>query len=284
MPPRSRTPRCSAALAFLVLIPLAGTGIPIGMFPTPADGIVAGQAPKALFSAPPPLLPHVSPDIAFTPSFRSRRLEYVHSVAFVEAMLEVASGRSRYSPRSIPASWPTIAREWKAHLAECAGGSPLERLAGRSAAPGGSAPRVAIRVLFPRRESFREGSDRVGPFLFLSSLEYRARHGRGNTRRITPSLVRTGAGEILATVGKRREETRALGDRLHEVAARIVSARRMGAPERFPRELALAQAELRCARLASNDGSYDLADADTSIRRAERAAEDLLGRLTAPSS
>jgi len=279
-----RRPRYRAALFFLVLITFAGTGTPLGKFPPPADGTVTGEFPKAVFSAAPPLLPHVTPDIAFTTPFRSAGLGYVHSVAFAEAMREVAAGTSRYSPRTIPASWPAIAREWTIHMTDFPCGKALRPSAGIPADPGGSAPRIAIRTLFPRRDFFREGTDRVGSFLFLSSLEYRARQGNGRTRLITPSLVRMGVGEILASVEKRREETRGLEDRLSEIASRIVSAEELGAPERCPRELALVRAELRYARHASTDGSFDLWDAEISIQRAERAAEHLLVRLNAPSS
>jgi len=119
------------------------------------------------------------------------------------------------------------------------------------------------------------------------------RLGREGGRRLVAARAELGArltdgvqgvGEILASVEKRREETRMLEDRLNEIVARIVSAEQMGAPERFPRELALAQAELRYARHASTDGGFDVQEAETSILRAEKAADLLLERLNARSS
>jgi len=280
----SGKPRFLAAIFCLVLLSLAGTGTPRGRFPVPAGGPISYGPPKAMPPAPPPLLPHLSPDIAFTPSFLSGKLEYVHSAAFAEAMLSVASGTSRYSPRVIPSSWPAIAREWRTHRSDCDCGRTIRALSGGAGSTVDPASRTAIGTLFPVREPARSGSDRVSALLFLSSLEYRSRQGDGRIPLVTPTRVRMGVGEILASVRNRQSEARVLEDRLYGIAARIVLAERLGATERVPRELALVRAEWRYARHAFADGTFDLEETEASIRRAEEAASRLLDRLHALSS
>lgn len=279
----SRQPRYLAGFLFLVLASLAGTGIPRGTVPVPATGSTGGGLSPQVFPAAPPLLPHLTPDIACTESFRAGGLGYVHSSAFAEAMVAVASGTSRYSPRTIPSSWPGIAREWMIHPRDCRQERTVRPLPGKTEASHDPVSRTAFGLLFPFRGPFRPGADRVSPLFFLSSLEYRHRQGNRAIRLITPSLVRMGASEILASVKARQDNARVLEERMYGIAARIILAERMGATEQSPKDLALVRAEWRYARHASTDGTFDLTETERSIRRTEEATERLLARLHALS-
>lgn len=274
--PRNRT--APGVLFLLLLLTLGGTGAG-GKSPAPVGGTVAAGLPGPDDSAVPPILAQVSPDIAFTSPFRSGGLLYAHSAAFAEAMQAVASGSSRYSPGTIPPSWMHIAREWEMHVTGCDCGTTFRHACRDPAIPGGSVPLMSIGTLFHLRGSFRDGDDGVLSLLFLSSLEFRVRQGDARIRPILPSRVRMAVSELQASILNRWKESESLESRLHEIAARIVSAERMGAQDRFPREFALVQAELRYARHASADGMFDLEEAETSILRAKEAAVRLLGRL-----
>jgi len=275
----SRQPRYLAGFIFLVLASLAGTGIPRGTIPVPATGSTGDGLSPEVFSSAPPLLPHLTPDIACTESFRVGGLGYVRSSAFAGAMSSVAAGTSRYSPRTIPSSWPGIAREWMIHPRDCRLQRTIRPLSGETAASYDPDSRTAFGVLFPYRGSFRPGADRVSSLLFLSSLEYRHRQGNRAIRLVTPSLIRMGASEILAAVESRREKARSLEERMYGIAARIVLAERLGATEQYPKDLALVRAEWRYARHSSTDGTFDLTETERSIRRTEEATERLLERL-----
>jgi len=279
----SRHPRFLAGFLFLVLASLAGTGIPRGTLPVPATGSTGGGPSPEGFTAAPPLLPHLTPDIACTASFRAAGLGYVHSSAFAEAMLSVASGTSRYSPRTIPSAWPGIAREWMIHPRDRRREGTIRPRSGETAASRDPDSRTAFGILFPYRGPFRTGADRVSSLLFLSSLEYRHRQGNKAVRLILPSLVRMGANEILTSVKAGQDEARSLQERLYGIAARIVLAERLGAMEQYPRDLALVRAEWRYARHASTDGTFDLTETERSIRRTEEATDRLLARLHALS-
>jgi len=279
----SRQPRYLAGFVFLLLASLAGTGIPRGTVPVPATGSTGGGRPPAVFPAAPPLLPHLTPDIACTEAFRAGGLGYVRSSAFAEAMSAVASGASRYSPRTIPASWPGFAREWRIHPRDCRQERTIRPLSGKTAASNDPESRTAFGLLFPGRGPFRAGADRVSSLFFLSSLEYRHRHGNRAIRPVTPSLVRMGAGEILASVKAGQDKARSLEERRYGIAARIVLAERLGATEQYPKDLTLVRAEWRYARHASADGTFDLKETEKSIRRTEEATEHLLARLHALS-
>lgn len=279
----SGTPRISSALVFLVLLSLAGTGTPRGGFPVPATGSIA-VGPPPVFHAAPPLLPHLTPDIAFTESFRDGGLGYVHSPAFAEAVSAVASGNSPYSPREIPASWGIVARVWKDHPFDGdfeASPHPRSRGSDRFLGP---SSRGAVDALLPEPAPFRDEADRIASLLFLSSLEYRSRAGDRTLAPVTPTRVRMGAAEILTKVREGRTDVRRYAERLLDIASRIVLAERLGAAERLPRDLAQVRAEWRYARHALRDGTFNLQETEQSIRRAEEAADRLLGHLIPPSS
>ncbi|GAB4362944.1 MAG: hypothetical protein Kow00128_03200 [Deltaproteobacteria bacterium] len=283
MAKRSRTRRFPAALVFLILFTLAGTGTPRGKFPVPATGSIAG-GPPPVFTAAPSLRPHLTPDIAFTEAFRAGNLAYVHSPAFAEAMFSVATGNSSYAPREIPPSWPVIAREWKNHRFDFCPEPSISPRALDQDRVRDPLSRTVAGALIPGRSPFRDDTDRVSSLLFLSSLEFRARRGDRALPPVTPTRVRMGAAEILASVRTGRAEARRLEDRLFEIASRIVLAERLGAAERLPRDLAQVRAECRYARHALRDGTFDLQETEQSIRRAEEAADRLLAYLHPPSS
>jgi len=114
------------------------------------------------------------PDIASTELFGSEGLEYVHTVEFAEAVFAVATGKSRFSPREVPAEWRTTAYAWGAHVAAS---DTMPALPGAGPAP------VPLSLL--------ERSSACSPFLlFRASLEYRSVSGHDDAPLVYPHKVR----------------------------------------------------------------------------------------------
>lgn len=126
----------------------------------------------------------ICPDIASTDLFGSGELEYIHSLEFAEAVYNVATGNSRYSPREIPAEWLTTAYAWGAHLAAS-----------------NTMPTLTVAGPAPARRTLPEGRDGCSPLLlFRASLEYRSSSGHEEIQLAYPYKIRAASKRLLEEI------------------------------------------------------------------------------------
>ena len=217
---------------------------------------VAGSAPAAGElsgrDTSPPLQTFVCPDLARTELFRSKGLEYVHTLEFAEAVATVARGNSPFAPKPVPAEWGTVAAQWYLHLAA----HDAERSAGH-----------LTPVQWKRFSADEEPCDPV--LLHKASLEYRATHGNAKAGVVYPYYAPMGAAELQETIGR-------LDDLSEHVASKIELAERMGASQCSPRDVARAVEALGNAQRIAAAHHFDPDYAERPFLVAERLADDLL--------
>ncbi|GAB4233527.1 MAG: hypothetical protein OHK0028_09370 [Deltaproteobacteria bacterium] len=230
-----------AIIAALTVVTFAG-GVPsvIHAF-DPADG--DGIAYQGSYACP---------DLGQTPLFRSKGLEYVHTMAYAEALLVVAGGRSRFAPPPVPSGWQSAASNWIVHL--------LTHEAGLT-------PQWLMGILWPRFSSEENPCD--PRLLYKASLEYRARPGNGNAPVLFPYYAPMAAHEL-------EEMLRPLSGRVDRVATKIATAEGVGASECSPDKVARAKELLETARRATAEYHYDRVVIEPFYTLAERAAEELM--------
>jgi hypothetical protein len=202
--------------------------------------------------APPQTNAFVCPDLASTDLFRSKGLEYVHTLAFAEAMATVASGASPFAPPPVPEEWKTFTAQWYLHLVS------------NDAAPfaGESSP-----VQSKRFSSEEETCDPV--LLHKASLEYRARPGNGKVAVIPPYYPPMGAAELEENIGH-------IDELSNQVQSKIGTAERLGAAQCSPSDLARVEKALESARKFAAAHHYDPDYAERSFVVADRMAEELV--------
>jgi len=216
-------------------------------------GLASGGASRAAPGGTPvPPRYNLCPDLAWTETFRSNGLEFVHSLEFAEALASVVGGNSRYSPSTVPEEWRAASSMWFLHVTAHA-----------SEPPENASPQS-------HRERFSAIEDACDPqLLYRASLQYRSRAGNEKAGVVSPDHVSTAIREL--------EEAFSHLDTLYkEVAAKIVIAERMGASECSPSAVARAKAELAAAQRAAAGNHYDPASAYRSFRVADQAADDLI--------
>lgn len=126
----------------------------------------------------------ICPDIASTDLFGSGELEYIHTIEFAEAVYNVATGNSRYSPREIPAEWLTTAYAWGAHLAAS-----------------NTMPTLTVAGPAPAERTLPEGRDGCSPLLlFRASLEYRSASGHEEIQLAYPYRIRAASKRLLEEI------------------------------------------------------------------------------------
>jgi len=195
---------------------------------------------------------YACPDLAHTPLFRSKGLEYVHTMAYAEALLVVAGGKSRFAPPPVPPEWQSAATNWTIHL--------LTHEAGLT-------PRGLMGVLWPRFSSEDNPCD--PRLLHKASLEYRARTGNGNAPVLFPYYAPMAAREL-------EEMLRPLSGRVDRIASKITTAEQVGAAECAPEKVARAKELLETARRATAEYHYDGVVIEPFYTLAEGAAEELM--------
>ena len=194
----------------------------------------------------------VCPDLASTNLFRSKGLEYVHNLAFAEAMATVASGASPFAPPPVPKEWRTVAAQWYLHLAA------------HDAAP--SAGKLQ-QVQWKRFSAEKETCDPV--LLHKASLEYRARPGNGKVAVVYPYYAPMGAAELEESIGH-------LDDLSDQVTMKIGLAERMGASQCSQSDIARVKKALESARQFAAAHHFDPDYAERPFLVAERMADDLM--------
>jgi len=126
----------------------------------------------------------ICPDIASTDLFGSGELEYIHTIEFAEAVYDVATGNSRYSPRETPAEWLTTAYAWGAHLAAS-----------------NTMPTLTVAGPAPSKRILPEGRDGCSPLLlFRASLEYRSATGHEEIQLAYPYRIRAASKRLLEEI------------------------------------------------------------------------------------
>jgi hypothetical protein len=194
----------------------------------------------------------ICPDLAGTDLFRSKGLEYVHTLAFAEAVATVSRGDSPFAPHPVPSGWSSAAAQWYLHL-----------VAHDAGAAGG-------QLQPPRRERFPGDEPPCDPVLLhKASLEYRARPGNGKAGVVYPYYVLMGADELQERIGH-------IDDLSAQVASKIGLAERMGASKCSPSDVARAEMALESARRIAAAHQYDPDYAERPFLAAERLADDLV--------
>jgi len=212
----------------------------------------SGEAvPDAGADAGQPQRTFVCPDLASTDLFRSKGLQYVHTLAFAEAVAAVAGGTSPFAPQPVPKEWSSVAAQWYLHL-----------VAHDAETPGAQMPPL-------RWEGFSADDAPCDPVLLhKASLEYRSIPGNGKAGVLFPYYVPIAAHEL-------EEKILALARRGERIAAKIALAERMGAAQCSPGTVAKAKAGLEGAnRIAAND-HYSPEFSDPTYGAAERLADEL---------
>lgn len=192
------------------------------------------------------------PDLAHTPLFRSKGLEYIHTMAYAEALHVVSGGKSQFAPPPVPPEWQTAATNWTIHLVTH---------------EAGLAPQWLMGILWPRFSSEENPCD--PRLLYKASLEYRARPGNGNTPVLFPYYAPMAAREL-------EEMMRPLSGRVERIAGKITTAEQVGAAECSPQKVARAKELLGTARRATAEYHYDPVVIEPFYALADRAAEELL--------
>jgi hypothetical protein len=206
------------------------------------------------------------PDLVYTDVFKARRLGYVNSPEFADAIRAVASGKSLYSPPEIPNGWLEAAKGWSAFVA---------------AHPKGvSEPLDPARTMgFGTRldpEPFLSKDACVPALLYLASLEYRSRQGNWDLTPVFPHLVRTAIFDLGTQIVVKNRNTPAYAKRTVAVMAKISKAEKMGAGDCEPTELARTKAALDHARRDAAGVRASVEETDASFSNAERLADSLL--------
>lgn len=194
----------------------------------------------------------ICPDLAYTELFRAKGLEYVHTMAFAEAMLAVAGGRSKFAPPPVPQEWQAAAANWTVHLA---------------AHEAGLAPQGLMGILWPRFSS--EENSCHPQLLYKASLEYRAQPGNEGAAVVFPYYPEMAAHDL-------EEMIVPLSGRLDRVSSKIAMAEQVGATECVPGKVAHAKELLETARRATAGYHYDAIVIEPFFARAETAAEELI--------
>lgn len=200
----------------------------------------------------------ICPDLAHTGLFRAKGLEYVHTMAFAEAMLAVAGGRSKYAPTPVPQEWHAAAANWTMHLATHGAGL---------------APQWLMGIRFSSEENSCDPQ-----LLHKASLEYRAQPGNGGAAVIFPYYPPMAAHDLEGMIAP-------LSGRLDRVSSKIATAEQAGAKDCVPGKVAHAKELLETARGAAAEYHYDGVVIEPFFTRAENAAEELMeeGRMAASS-
>jgi len=194
----------------------------------------------------------ICPDLAHTELFRAKGLEYVHTMAFAEAMLAVAGGRSKFAPTPVPQEWQAAAANWTVHLATH---------------EAGLAPQWLMGTIWPRFSSEENSCD--PQFLHKASLEYRAQPGNGGAAVVFPYYPSMAAHELEVMIVP-------LSGRLDRVSSKIATAEQVGAKDCVPGKVAHAKELLDTARRATAEYHYDGVVIEPFFTRAENAAEELM--------
>jgi hypothetical protein len=194
----------------------------------------------------------ICPDLAHTELFRAKGLEYVHTMAFAEAMLAVAGGRSKFAPGPVPQEWQSAAANWTVHLATH---------------EAGLAPQWLMGTIWPRFSSEENACD--PQLLYKASLEYRAQPGNGEAAVLFPYYPRMAAHDL-------EEVIVPLSGRLERVSSKIATAEQVGAKDCVPAKVARAKELLETARRATAEYHYDDIVIEPFFSRAENAAEELM--------
>lgn len=208
-------------------------------------------------------------DVAYTDIFRARRLEYVHSPEFAEAVRFVVSGASRYSPAEIPAAWTTIATEWSRHL-----GSHREGAAG----PAVSAEFTDDRAGDGGLHLLREGESLAPALVYLASMEYRSRRGHEDVTPVFPWVLRQAYADLDNRVAAKRQSAKGFSKRAAAIAAKISDAERKGAGDDAPDLVTRAKSALDCACRDAMGFHASVRETEAAFDSAERAAEAISAR------
>ena len=194
----------------------------------------------------------ICPDLAHTRLFREKGLEYVHTMAFAEAMLSVSGGRSKFAPAPVPQEWQAAAANWTVHLATH---------------EAGLAPQWLMGTIWPRFSSEENGCD--PQLLYMASLEYRAQPGNGGAAVVFPYYPKIAAHDL-------EEMIVPLSGRVDRVSSKIATAEQVGAGDCVPGKVARAKELLETARRATAEYHYDGSVIEPFFNRAENAAEELM--------
>jgi len=194
----------------------------------------------------------ICPDLAHTGLFRAKGLEYVHTMAFAEAMLAVAGGRSKFAPSPVPQEWQAAAANWTVHLATH---------------EAGLAPQWLMGTIWPRFSSEENSCD--PQLLHKASLEYRAQPGNGKAAVVFPYYPKMAAHDL-------EEMIAPLSARMDRASTKIATAEQVGARDCVPEKVARAKELLETARRATAEYHYDGLVIEPFFTRAENAAEELM--------
>jgi len=194
----------------------------------------------------------ICPDLGHTGLFREKGLEYVHTMAFAEAMLAVAAGRSKFAPAPVPQEWQAAAANWTVHLATHEAGLAPQRLMG---------------TFWPRFSSEENVCD--PRLLHKASLEYRAQPGNGNAAVVFPYYPPIAGYDLEVMILP-------ISGRLDRILSKIATAERAGANDCVPGKVARAKELVETARRATAEYHYDGAVIGPFFTRAENAAEELM--------
>ena len=227
-------------------------GVLLGIAAAGAAGAAGESGPGPGGDTSQPQQSYVCPDLASTNLFRSKGLEYVHTLEFAEAMATVARGASPFAPQPVPNEWNSVVAQWYLHL-----------VAADAAASAGDPPRQQWK----RFSAEEEPCDPV--LIHKASLEYRARHGNGKVGVVYPYYVPMGAAELQETIGR-------LDDLSDRVVSKIGLAVRMGASLCSPEDIARAEQALERARRIAAARHFDPDFAERPFIAAERLADDLV--------
>jgi hypothetical protein len=194
----------------------------------------------------------ICPDLAQTELFRAKGLEYVHTMAFAEAMLAVAGGRSKFAPSPVPQEWQAAAANWTVHLATH---------------EAGLAPQWLMGTIWPRFSSEENSCD--PQLLYKASLEYRAQPGNGGAAVVFPYYPKIAAYDL-------EEMIVPFSGRVDRVSSKIATAEQVGSRDCVPEKVARAKELLETARRATAEYHYDGLVIESFFARAENAAEELM--------
>ncbi|MFA6147821.1 MAG: hypothetical protein WC899_06410 [bacterium] len=230
-------------LLFGVLLGVAATG-------SARAAVESGPAPLA--DAPSMQQSFLCPDLAITDLFRSKKLEYVHTLEFAEAMATVARGESPFAPQPVPNEWNSMVAQWYLHL-----------FTADAAAAAGDPPSQ------PRMRFSAEEEPCDPALIHKASLEYRATHGNGKVSVVYPYYVPMGASELQEKIGR-------IDGLSERVASKIGLAERTGASKCSPGDIARAEKALELALRTAAAHHYDPDFAKPPFLEAERLADDLV--------
>ncbi len=194
----------------------------------------------------------ICPDLAQTELFRAKGLEYIHTMAFAEALLAVAGGRSKHSSPPVPQEWQATAANWTVHLATH---------------EAGLAPQWLMGTIWPRFSSEEGVCD--PELLYKASLEYKGQPGNEGAAVIYPYYPKMAEHELEGMIAP-------LSGRVERISAKIVTAVSVGAMDCEPGKVAHAKELLETARRATAEYHYDTIVIEPFYTRAEAAAEELV--------